>query len=107
MKIIVCHRLPERSFWWRGKPLPVCARCTGVMLGQLLGLTALIRAADWRFCIFALIPLLVDWSAQCWLSFPSTNTRRFVTGLLAGYGEVALGVLGLYQCLGFWRIWSG
>jgi len=101
MRIVVCHRLPERSFWWRGKPLPVCARCMGVMLGQLLGLTALIQAADWRFCILAMIPLFVDWSAQCWLSFPSTNARRFVTGLLAGYGEVALGVLGIYHCIAF------
>jgi uncharacterized membrane protein len=102
MKIVVCHRLPERSFRWRGKPLPVCARCTGVMLGQLLGLTALVWAADWRLCILAMIPLLLDWSAQCWLSFASTNFRRVLTGFLAGYGEVALGVLGVRYLLSLW-----
>lgn len=82
--------------------MPVCARCTGVMLGQLLGLTAFLRTAVWWLCLLALVPLLVDWSVQCWLLFPSTNTRRFVTGLLAGYGEVALGVLGIQYFLGFW-----
>jgi len=64
-----------------------------------LGLTAFLRAAAWWLYLLALIPLLVDWSAQCWLFFPSTNTRRFVTGLVAGYGEVALGVLAVYYFL--------
>ena len=35
---IVCHQLPERSFFLAGRQLPVCARCTGLYLGVALGL---------------------------------------------------------------------
>ena len=93
MKIVVCHRMPERSFHWMGKPLPLCARCTGVLAGQVVGVTAFWQAVAWWLCLLAVIPLLIDWSAQHFLSVPSTNLRRFITGLLAGYGEVALAVL--------------
>jgi len=65
-----------------------------------MGLTAFYLMIAWWLSLLALIPLLIDWSAQQWLFFPSTNTRRFITGLLAGYGEVALAVLGVRYILG-------
>jgi uncharacterized membrane protein len=37
----ICHQRPERSFAPWGTPMPVCARCTGVYLGALLGAVAL------------------------------------------------------------------
>ncbi|HEX9934586.1 MAG TPA: DUF2085 domain-containing protein, partial [bacterium] len=36
----VCHQIPERSFKILGYPLAVCARCTGVYVGFLLGAIA-------------------------------------------------------------------
>ena len=33
----ICHRIPERSFHLAGRPLPLCARCTGTYLGALTG----------------------------------------------------------------------
>lgn len=33
----ICHQIPERSFYWAGRPLPLCARCTGTFLGIMLG----------------------------------------------------------------------
>ena len=33
----ICHQIPERSFYWAGRPLPLCARCTGTFLGVALG----------------------------------------------------------------------
>jgi uncharacterized membrane protein len=38
----VCHRIPERSFQVNGRPLPLCARCTGTFLGAMLGLAAMV-----------------------------------------------------------------
>ena len=34
----VCHRISERSFLIGGRPMPLCARCSGMFLGALLGL---------------------------------------------------------------------
>jgi uncharacterized membrane protein len=36
----VCHQIPERSFHIAGAQLPVCARCTGLYAGGLIGVIA-------------------------------------------------------------------
>ena len=33
---IVCHQLPDRSFYLWGRQLPVCARCMGIYVGAAL-----------------------------------------------------------------------
>ncbi len=35
----VCHRIAARSFHVHDRPLPLCARCTGIYLGVVAGLT--------------------------------------------------------------------
>lgn len=35
---VVCHQLPERSFYWGQWQFPVCARCTGLYLSAVAGL---------------------------------------------------------------------
>ena len=35
----VCHQIEARSFQINGRPFPLCARCSGLFLGALLGLT--------------------------------------------------------------------
>lgn len=37
---VICHQLPERSFFLDGRQLPVCARCTGLYLSGAAGLAA-------------------------------------------------------------------
>lgn len=37
----VCHRLDERSFHVDGRALPLCARCSGMYLGAVLGIVYL------------------------------------------------------------------
>ena len=36
---VICHQLPERSFFLGGQALPVCARCTGLYLSGAAGAT--------------------------------------------------------------------
>jgi uncharacterized membrane protein len=83
-----CHQMPERSFIFRGVPMPVCSRCLGVVLGQV---TAMVIAAVWALpnyvmCIILLIPMAIDWSLQEYAGIMSTNIRRCVTGFLGGLG---------------------
>ena len=34
----VCHQIEARTYHFDGRPLPMCARCTGMFIGALLGL---------------------------------------------------------------------
>ena len=48
---IICHQLPERSFFVDGRQLPVCARCTGLYLSGgagFLGWLVWKMARGWR-----------------------------------------------------------
>ena len=47
---VICHQLPERSFFVDGRQLPVCARCTGLYLSGaagFLGWLAMKLARGW------------------------------------------------------------
>ena len=35
---VICHQLPDRSFFLDGRQLPVCARCAGLYLSGAAGL---------------------------------------------------------------------
>ena len=37
---VICHQLPDRSFFADGRQLPVCARCTGLYAGGAAGALA-------------------------------------------------------------------
>lgn len=82
-----CHRIPERSFFYKGHQFPVCARCTGVALGQLLAVIAgfFVTVPLW-FSIFLLSVMGFDWGIQELHLLTSTNKRRLITGLLGGFG---------------------
>ncbi len=87
-----CHQMPERSFHLNGVQFPLCARCTGVFLGQtlmvLLNLAGI--QAPLVVDLALMLPMLVDWSLQYAGIRESTNRRRLITGLLAGAGYIAI-----------------
>ncbi len=87
-----CHRKPERSFFWKGKQFPVCARCTGIHLGYLsypLFLFGLL-SFNWWIALLLVVPTYLDGAIQAYFDKESNNTRRFITGLLAGVGSMSL-----------------
>ena len=80
-----CHQLPERSFFYHGYQFPICARCTGILIGQTLGvLTFALYRLPWSWCSFFLFLMFFDWFLQRMKILQSTNIRRLVTGLLCG-----------------------
>lgn len=94
-----CHQMPERSFFYKGKQFPVCARCTGVFFGQISAVILLLfhRILPVKVCILLLSAMGVDWSVQALDIKESTNLRRLVTGYAGG-----LGLFCLYFHVGKW-----
>ncbi len=55
----ICHQIPERTFHIHGTPLPLCARCTGIYLGALVGLTGLTLLGRYRHTELPPTPVLL------------------------------------------------
>lgn len=87
-----CHRLPERSFFFKGKQLPLCSRCTGINLGYffmpLFALGLIKIPLLWTFLM--IIPTYLDGTIQAFTTYQSNNKLRFVTGLISGIGTMSL-----------------
>lgn len=87
-----CHRKPERSFFWKGKQFPVCARCTGIHVGYIsfiLFLFGIIKIPLW-ISLLMIAPTYLDGVIQAVWNIESTNSRRFITGMIAGVGTSSL-----------------
>lgn len=95
---VSCHKDPKRSFFWKGKQLPVCARCTGIHLGYLslfLFLFQLIYI-NWILSIVLILPTVIDGLTQAYFNRESTNIIRVLSGFIAG-----LGIMSLIHIIGF------
>ena len=88
-----CHQLPERSLFFKGYQLPICARCLGIILGYILCIFLLIFNCKLNIYLLFLLILttLIDWSLQFFNILSSNNIRRLVTGILGG-----IGLMGIY-----------
>lgn len=86
-----CHQLPERSLFVHGYQFPLCARCTGALIGQTVGLITF-----WLFIPHISVLFLfcccmgIDWLIQYLSIRDSTNCRRVVTGALCGYALITI-----------------
>ena len=89
--IFGCHCKDERSFHYKGRKFPICARCTGELVGMIVSLIScfFFRLPIW-VCILMLVPLIVDGTIQMFTKYESNNLKRFVTGVLFGYGLLML-----------------
>ena len=81
-----CHARPDRSFYFRGKQFPICARCTGELVGMILCIPTLIfwGCPSFGVVLLLMVPLIVDGSVQKLTSYESSNIRRLITGILFG-----------------------
>lgn len=87
-----CHQRPERSFSYKEYQFPICARCTGIYLGYIIGITATLISIFVSYNpsiqLFAILilPTTIDGSIQSIFKKESNNKRRFITGIMAGTG---------------------
>jgi uncharacterized membrane protein len=94
-----CHQLPDRSLRYAGNYMPVCARCTGIILGQFIGQAAYLALADmlnetvyseenfWPtlgILFIGMLPLIIDGTIQLKTDYRSNNPLRVSTGILFG-----------------------
>lgn len=81
-----CHARPDRSFYFRGRQFPICARCTGELVGMLLGIVIAIcfGCPDFWVACLMMLPLVVDGFTQRLAAYESNNIRRLWTGILFG-----------------------
>lgn len=86
-----CHQMPERSFFIKGYQMPICARCTGVLISSTFAIIIFFWykpsiLVSTLLCII----MFMDWLLQRVGIRSSTNIRRLITGLLGGYGFMTL-----------------
>ena len=81
-----CHQRPDRSFSFRGRQFPLCARCTGVMASYLLSIPVYILCGgSWQLSVAAMAVMLADWT----IPFP---------GLCGGYGIMTFQLILVHRC---------
>jgi uncharacterized membrane protein len=98
----VCHRIAERSFTFAGRPLPLCARCSGTYLGAVAGLIVIAARGRRRAArlpapaILAMLGVfLLAWAVDGFNSsltlipglprlYEPSNLLRLITGTLEG-----------------------
>jgi uncharacterized membrane protein len=117
----VCHRIDLRSFHLGDRPLPLCARCTGMYLGALAtflffastagraglypgkGVIALLVAGAglWAFDGLNSFATLVPGAAHL---YEPNNTLRLITGSMIGVGLMTM-LYPPFQQLA-WRRWE-
>lgn len=94
-RLKLCHQIPERSFHYKSKQFPVCARCTGILLGYCtipLFYLEIIKIPI-SLIILLNIPLLIDSISQYLGLRESNNILRLITGILSGFACSALVII--------------
>jgi uncharacterized membrane protein len=84
----LCHGIIARCLTLRGAPMPICARCSAIYAGLVIG--SLLFAATWKWIdprimrvllVLAALPIGVDGLTQAIGLRESTNVLRLATGL--------------------------
>ncbi len=85
-----CHQIPERCFKIHGYIFPICARCTGVIIGETISIILLFFNIKLHLYInvFLLFIMGIDWFIQHINILESNNIRRFITGIMGGFAII-------------------
>lgn len=83
-----CHQIANRSFFINGYQFPVCARCIGVIIGEIVAILLILLRIniDFVWAVTLLLVMGADWFLQYINWIESNNTRRMITGISGGIG---------------------
>jgi len=82
-----CHQLPVRSPHLSGMQMPLCWRCSGILIGAVGLLAWLIATRELPRLTTSLmlsLPLALDVLYVIFSGGEGNNARRFITGMLWG-----------------------
>ncbi|RAP44578.1 MAG: hypothetical protein BZ135_08030 [Methanosphaera sp. rholeuAM6] len=92
----LCHQRPDRSFFFRGHQFPLCARCTGFLVGTVTYcvysfLVPICYTYELLFVsILIQLPYIIDGTTQILGLRESNNALRFITGFIGAFGLIIL-----------------
>ncbi len=95
---VICHQRPDRSFFWMGLQLPVCARCTGLYASAAMtmvmwwGARMLTRSAPLAFTpanalrmlSIAAVPTAASWLSGVLGVWDGSNLTRALLAIPLG-----------------------
>ena len=92
---VACHQIPERSPHLAGGAIALCHRCSGVVVGLVLGVAAapllsaralglVGRSRQGRWLLAAALPAAADWALGAFELWSNTPASRVATGLVFG-----------------------
>jgi uncharacterized membrane protein len=87
--LVPCHRMKSRSLTIKGHTLPLCARCTGILLGYLFFPLLFLLELNfplWLGIVLNLPMVLDGWTQKRKLRL-SNNPLRLTTGIVSGLGQ--------------------
>ncbi|QED50133.1 DUF2085 domain-containing protein [Cytobacillus dafuensis] len=90
--MVPCHRKKERCLTIRGYKLPLCARCTGILVGYLFFPILIVFHLQLPIWLGLLLnmPMVLDGWTQKMNYRLSNNLLRLLTGILCGFGQSIL-----------------
>jgi uncharacterized membrane protein len=100
----MCHRIPARTLYYAGVPMPLCSRCAGIFAGLALGALIMrprVSIARWRILVaVASALMLLDVVTQDLGVHPIWHVTRVASGLLFGYAIGAACLLAMRRAGG-------
>lgn len=98
----ICHQNPDRSFHCNDHPLPLCARCSGIYTGFLLGSLGYpllrkfkkLHSGSFWVLLFGALPTVLEFSITITRLSNSNSWIRGITGLFLG-GSIAFIILSI------------
>ncbi|HEY5611317.1 MAG TPA: DUF2085 domain-containing protein [Thermoanaerobaculia bacterium] len=87
---VLCHGIESRCLELWGVSMPICARCTAIYAGLIVGIVLFVIVPSLRrrlvpsvVLALAIAPLAIDGLTQAFRFRESTNSLRVLTGMIA------------------------
>lgn len=93
-----CHGEEKKCLHLNGKHLPLCARCTGAIIGHCAAILSsfffTFNNSIYLITAALLLIMFLDWWMQNNRKWYHSNFTRLITGILGGFG-IAISIISI------------